>query len=366
MLIGFVGTRRQLLLPERLALLQTIRLLADREGIKHIGEQLRRDIQQFVGIIRRREIDPVDVMRRSVHFATQLHGDAHLILQNRPSILPLEHRMTPLPGTPFQHQQAIPFRVRQQLGSRPLEILPIVQVETEGRTRQLVPLHHAVRIMAGVVELHQPTLGRFVAGTCQPQVALLRVRSTELTVFLLGGDGAGHLPTTHHLYQIATHRIENLNACLQLIVPDGIRRLKRLASNRLADIHLFILEHFECQLNRPVQRRTGAAVCQLDDQLVPPALLRLRHEVKRSVRHLLGHAGLPETRHTTRYGIVRLEHEEPVSVEVGRADDLHMITLGLHTDRLIPDYTDRLIPDYTHHLIRYLITLFHFLAHFNR
>ena len=138
-------------------------------------------------------------MSRSIHLALHHLGNSYLILQDGLAHLSLANRMTALPCAAFQHQQTIFFRFLQHQLSRLLEILLIIQVEAESPARQLCAFHHPLRIMPGVVKLHQSSLRPVVPLTCQSQVRLLLVASTNLSVFLFRGDGAGHLVPVLHL-----------------------------------------------------------------------------------------------------------------------------------------------------------------------
>ena len=138
-------------------------------------------------------------MRRSIHFALQHRSDAYLVLQDGLAHFSLEHRMTALSCTPLQHQQSKLLRfLQQQLGSLG-ESLRLVHIESESRTWQLRSLHHPLRIMSGIIELHQSTFRSIVSGTSKSQIRLLLVASTQLLVLLFRGDGAGNLVSVLHL-----------------------------------------------------------------------------------------------------------------------------------------------------------------------
>ena len=138
-------------------------------------------------------------MRRSIHFALQHRGDSYLVLQNSLAPFPLEHRMTALSCAPFQHQQPELLRFLQQhLGSLG-ERLRLVHIEPESRAWQLHALHYPLRIMSGIVKLHQSPFRSIVPGTGKSQISLLLVASTQLLVLLFRGDGAGNLVPVLHL-----------------------------------------------------------------------------------------------------------------------------------------------------------------------
>lgn len=138
-------------------------------------------------------------MSRSIHLALHHLGNSYLVLQDSLAHLSLANRMTALPCAAFQHQQTIFFRFLQHQLSRLLEILLIIQVEAESPARQLCAFHHPLRIMPGVVKLHQSSLRPVVPLASQSQISLLFVASTNLSVILFRGDGAGHLVPVLHL-----------------------------------------------------------------------------------------------------------------------------------------------------------------------
>ena len=138
-------------------------------------------------------------MSRSIHLALHHLGNSYLILQDSLAHLSLANRMTALSCAAFQHQQTILLRILQHQLSRLLEILFIVQVEAESPARQFGALHHPLRIMSGVVKLHQSSLRPVVPLASQSQISLLFIASTNLSVFLFRGDGAGNLVPVLHL-----------------------------------------------------------------------------------------------------------------------------------------------------------------------
>ena len=139
-------------------------------------------------------------MSRRIHLALHHLGNSYLILQDSLAHLSLANRMATLPSAAFQHQQTIFLGILQHQLSRLLEILLIIQVEAESPARKFRALHHALGIMPGVVKLHQSSLRPVVPLTCQSQVRLLFIASTNLSVFLFRGDGAGHLVPVLHPY----------------------------------------------------------------------------------------------------------------------------------------------------------------------
>ena len=138
-------------------------------------------------------------MSRSIHLALHHLGNSYLIFQDGLAHLSLANRMAALSCAAFQHQQTIFLRFLQHQLSRLFEVLLIIQVEAESPARQLCALHHALRIMPGVVKLHQSSLRPVVSLTSQSQVRLLFIASTNLSVFLFRGDGAGHFVPILHL-----------------------------------------------------------------------------------------------------------------------------------------------------------------------
>ena len=138
-------------------------------------------------------------MSRSIHFALHHLGYSYLIFQDSLAHLSLANRMTTLSCAAFQHQQTIFLWFLKHQLSRLFKVLLIIQVEAESPARQLRALHHALGIMPRVVKLHQSSLRPVVPLTCQTQVRLLFVASTNLSVFLFRGDGAGHLVPVLHL-----------------------------------------------------------------------------------------------------------------------------------------------------------------------
>ena len=171
-----------------------------------IQEDFRVQVEQVFGFSAGAVVHPVDVVRIRIHLALQGGGYAHLVLQDGASRFTLQHRMAPLTGGALQHEQSVFLRVCQQQGSSPLKVLPAVQVEPESLAGQTVSLDHPVGEVPGVVELYQPALGPVVAFPCQCQVLQVHPAVSQHSVFLLCGDGAGHLVTLLHLNQIHAHR----------------------------------------------------------------------------------------------------------------------------------------------------------------
>ena len=196
---------RQLLLPILLTLLQYLAFSRHGSLIVIILEKIRRKIKQVFCISRSREIDTINIVSRSIHLALQHLGDSNLVLKNRLAHLSLAHRMTTLSCAAFQHQQTIPFRFLQHQLSRLLEILLIIQIEAESPAWQLRSLHYPLRIMSGIIKLHQSSLRPIISFASQSQVRLLLVASTNQLILLFRGDGAGNFVPILHPYQITAH-----------------------------------------------------------------------------------------------------------------------------------------------------------------
>ena len=138
-------------------------------------------------------------MSRSIHFAFQHRSNSYLILQNRLTLFALKHRMTALSCAAFQHQKSVLVRFfQQQLGSLG-ESLRLIHIKSESTAWQFHSLHHALRIMAGVVKLHQSPFRSIVSGTSQAKIRLLLIASTQLLILLFRSDGAGNLVPILHL-----------------------------------------------------------------------------------------------------------------------------------------------------------------------
>ena len=138
-------------------------------------------------------------MSRSIHFALEHRSNPHLILQNRLALFSLKHRMSALSCATFQHQQSVLVRfLQQQLGSLG-ECLRLIHIKPESTAWQFHSLYHALRIMAGIIKLHQSSFRSIVSGTSQTKIRLLLVASTQLLILLFRGDGAGNLVSVLHL-----------------------------------------------------------------------------------------------------------------------------------------------------------------------
>jgi hypothetical protein len=197
--------RRKLLLPILLTLFEHLAFSCHGSLLITILEELRRKIKQVFCICRSREIDTINIVSRSIHFALQHLGDSYLVLQDGLAHLSLAHRMTTLSCAAFQHQQSIFFRLLQHQLSRLLEILLIIQIEAESPAWQLHTLHYPLRIMSGIIKLYQSSLRPIISFASQSQICLLLVASTNQFIFLLRGDGAGNLVPVLHPYQITAH-----------------------------------------------------------------------------------------------------------------------------------------------------------------
>ena len=205
MLISLVRPRRKFLLSILLTLLQHLAFSRHGSLIVIILEEFGRQVKQIICISRSGEINSVNIVSRSIHFALHHLGNSYLVLQDGLAHLSLANRMTTLSCAALQHQQTIFLRILQHQLSRLLEILLIIQIEAESPAWQLHPLHYPLRIMSGIIKLHQSSLRPIISFASQSQICLLLIASTNLFIFLLRGDGAGNLVPVLHPYQITAH-----------------------------------------------------------------------------------------------------------------------------------------------------------------
>ena len=131
MLVSLVRPRRKFLLSILLTLLQHLAFSRHGSLIVIILEEFGRQVKQIVCISRSREIDTINIVSRSIHFALQHLGNSYLVLQDRLAHFSFANRMTTLSCAAFQHQQTILIRLLQHQLSRLLEILLIIQIEAE-------------------------------------------------------------------------------------------------------------------------------------------------------------------------------------------------------------------------------------------
>ena len=119
MLVGLVRPFRQfLLLPLSFTLFQSFPFSCHGSLIISILEEPWRKKEQIFVIRCGSEINPINVVSRSIHFALEHRSNSYLILQNRLTLLALKHRMSALSCATFQHQQPVLVRfLEQQLGS---------------------------------------------------------------------------------------------------------------------------------------------------------------------------------------------------------------------------------------------------------
>ena len=205
MLVRLVRSRRKFLLSIFLTLLQHLAFSRHGSLIVIILEEFGRQVKQIICISRSGEINSVNIVSRSIHLALQHLGDSNLIFENRLAHFSLANRMTTLSCATFQHQQTIFLRLLQHQLGRLLKILLIIQIEAESPAWQLRSLHYPLRIMSGIIKLHQSSLRPIVAFASQSQIRFLLVASTNQLVFLFRGDGAGNLVPVLHPYQITAH-----------------------------------------------------------------------------------------------------------------------------------------------------------------
>ena len=199
MLVCLVRPFRQFLLSVSFTLFQDFPFSCHGSLIVFILEEPWRKEEQIFAIRCGSEINPVNVVSRSIHFALEHRSNSYLILQNRLALFAFKNRMSALSCTTFQHQQSVLVRFfQQQLGSLG-ECLRLIHIKSESTAWQFHSLHHALRIMAGVVKLHQSPFRSIVSGTSQTKIRLLLIASTQLLILLFRGDGAGNLVPVLHL-----------------------------------------------------------------------------------------------------------------------------------------------------------------------
>ena len=199
MLVCLVRSFRQFLLSVSFTLFQDLPFSSHGSLIVFILEEPWRKEEQIFFIRCGSEINPVNVVSRSIHFALEHRSNPHLILQNRLALFTFKHRMTALSCTAFQHQQSVLVRfLQQQFGSLG-KSLRLIHIKSESTAWQFHSLHHALRIMAGIIKLHQSPFRSIVSGTSQAKIRLLLIASTQLLILLFRGDGAGNLVPILHL-----------------------------------------------------------------------------------------------------------------------------------------------------------------------
>ena len=199
MLVRFVRPFRQFLVSVSFTFFQHFPFSCHGSLIISILEEPWRKEEQIFAIRCGREINPVNVVSRSIHFTLEHRSNPHLILQNRLALFAFKHRMSALSCTTFQHQQSVLVRFfQQQLGSLG-ESLRLIHIKSESTAWQFHSFHHALRIMAGIIKLHQSPFRSIVSGTSQAKIRLLLIASTQLLILLFRGDGAGNLVPILHL-----------------------------------------------------------------------------------------------------------------------------------------------------------------------
>ena len=199
MLVRLVRSFRKLLPSEPFSLFQQLAFSRNRSFVISILKESWRKEKQIFAIRCGREINPINVVSRSIHFALEHRSNPHLILQNRLALFALKHRMSALSCTAFQHQQSVLVRFfQQQLGSLG-ESLRLIHIKSESTAWQFHSFHHALRIMAGIIKLHQSSFRSIVSGTSQTKIRLLLIASTQLLILLFRSDGAGNLVPILHL-----------------------------------------------------------------------------------------------------------------------------------------------------------------------
>ena len=199
MLVCLVRPFRQFLLSVSFTLFQDLPFSCHGSLIIFILEKPWRKEEQIFVIRCGREINPIDVVSRSIHFAFEHRSNSYLILQNRLALFTFKHRMTALSCAAFQHQKSVLVRfLQQQLGSLG-KSLRLIHIKSESTAWQFHSLHHALRIMTGIVKLHQSPFRSIVSGTSQAKIRLLLIASTQLLILLFRSDGAGNLVPILHL-----------------------------------------------------------------------------------------------------------------------------------------------------------------------
>ena len=198
-LVCLVRPFRQFLLSVPFTLFQDLPFSCHGSLIIFILEEPWRKEEQIFFIRCGSEINPVNVVSRSIHFALEHRSNSYLILQNRLALFTFKHRMSALSCAALQHQQSVLVRfLQQQLGSLG-KSLRLIHIKSESTAWQFHSLHHPLRIMAGIIKLHQSPFRSIVSGTSQAKIRLLLVASTQLLILLFRGDGAGNLVPILHL-----------------------------------------------------------------------------------------------------------------------------------------------------------------------
>ena len=199
MLVCLVRPFRQFLLSVSFTLFQDLPFSCHGSLIIFILEKPWRKEEQIFAIRCGSEVNPINVVSRSIHFTLEHRSNSYLILQNRLALFALKNRMSALSCTAFQHQQSVLVRfLQQQLGSLG-ECLRLIHIKTESTAWQFHSLHHPLRIMTGVVKLHKSPFRSIVSGTSQTKIRLLLIASTQQLILLFRGDGAGNLVPVLHL-----------------------------------------------------------------------------------------------------------------------------------------------------------------------
>ena len=199
MLVCLVRPFRQFLVSVSFTLFQHFPFSSHGSLIVFILEEPWRKEEQIFAIRCGREINPIDVVSRSIHFTLEHRSNSYLILQNRLALFAFKNRMSALSCTTFQHQQSVLVRFFQQQLSSLGKSLRLIHIKSECTAWQFHSLHYPLRIMAGVVKLYQSSFRSIVSGTSQAKIRLLLIASTQLLILLFRSDGAGNLVPVLHL-----------------------------------------------------------------------------------------------------------------------------------------------------------------------
>ena len=199
MLVCLVRPFRQFLVSVSFTLFQHFPFSSHGSLIVFILEEPWRKEEQIFAIRCGREINPIDVVSRSIHFTLEHRSNSYLILQNRLALFAFKNRMSALSCTTFQHQQSVLVRFFQQQLSSLGKSLRLIHIKSECTAWQFHSLHYPLRIMAGVVKLYQSSFRSIVSGTSQAKIRLLLIASTQLLILLFRSDGAGNLVPILHL-----------------------------------------------------------------------------------------------------------------------------------------------------------------------
>ena len=289
-LICLVRTLWQLLATVLLTLFQQLCFSRHACLIVGIHEQLWRDEEQILCIIRSAEIHAIDVVGIGIHLALKGGRNAHLILQNCLAHLALEHRMTSLVHRVLQHQQTETYGKFRWLATieqhrhHLLKLRCVVNVETECLRGQFRALNHALRIVSRVVHLHQTHLRLSIAVASQSEVCQLCRSATQLTVFLFRGYRTRNLLAALNLNQITTHSVvisiwflpnslplmgglgRVFLLVSQLILSDCVCCLQGFSADSLVDVDTLVAVHLESQLDSIIFRLTCPTMRQLLDE----------------------------------------------------------------------------------------------------